>query len=63
MEKIYLLLCLCMNRVKLERDKTANRIGEENELLREDYMKCLTVLKEIYDSGELILNGIVLEKL
>ena len=52
-----------MNRARLERDKKANLIAEENELLREDYMKCLTILKEIYDSGELILNGIVLEKL
>ena len=63
MEKIYLILCLCMNRANLERDKAANRIAEENELLREDYMKCLAILKDIYDSGELILNNIVLEKL
>ena len=63
MEKLYLICCLCMNRAKLERDKKANQIAEENELLREDYMKCLTILKEIYDSGELILNAITLEKL
>lgn len=39
MQKIYLLVCLCMNRRKLERDVIANQIAEENELLREDYMK------------------------
>ena len=63
MEKIYLFLCLCMNRARLEREKKLIIIAEENELLREDYMKCLTSLKEIYDSGELILNGNVLERL
>ena len=63
MEKLYLIICLCMNKAKLERDKRANQIAEENELLREDYLKCLTNLKEIYDTGELILNERVLEKL
>ena len=41
MEKIYLFMCLCMNRAKLERHKVANQIEEENEILREDYMKCI----------------------
>ena len=52
-----------MNRARLEREKKLIIIAEENELLREDYMKCLTSLKEIYDSGELILNGNFLERL
>ena len=37
MEKLYLIICLCMNRAKLERDKKVNQIAEESELLREDY--------------------------
>lgn len=40
MEKIYLFLCLCMNKQKLEVEKEAYRIAEENEILREDYIKC-----------------------
>ena len=39
-EKLYLCLCVCMDKGKLEKDKEACRIAEENELLREDYMKC-----------------------
>ena len=46
-------------------------IAEESELLREDYMNCkflsnnlgLKVLKTLYDSGELVLNKIALEKI
>ena len=43
MEKVYLVLCLCMNRNKLERDKLAVRIAEENELLREDFYKGMQI--------------------
>lgn len=39
MQKLYLVLCLCMNRHKLEREILANDIAEENEILREDFMK------------------------
>lgn len=41
MGNIYLIFCLCMNRRKLEIAKDANKIAEENELLREDYMKSM----------------------
>ena len=51
MEMIYLVCCVCMNRQKLERDKEAVRIAEENELLREDYFKKINALKKLYDSG------------
>ena len=51
MEKLYLICCVCMNRQKLERDKEAVRIAEENELLREDYYKTVNALKKIYESG------------
>ena len=63
LEKVYLFLCLCMNKAKLKREKKDLRIKEENELLREDYMRCLIILKEIYEKGELILNEKVIEKL
>ena len=39
-EKVYLFCCLCMDRGKLEIEKKATLIAEENELLREDYLKC-----------------------
>jgi len=38
-------------------------INEENEILREGYMDILSELKALYNSGDLILNKKVLEKL
>lgn len=52
-----------MNKAKLEREIKDISRTEENELLREDYMRCLAMLKDIYDTGELILNEKVIEKL
>ena len=56
MEKIYLIFCLCMNRAKLVDHKKANLVAEENELLREDFMKCLSRIRKLYDKGHLVLN-------
>lgn len=39
-EKVYLYVCLCKNHSKLETEKYNTYIAEENEVLREDYMKC-----------------------
>ena len=38
-------------------------MNQENEFLREEYMKMLNNLKRIYDNGEIIINKIALEKL
>jgi hypothetical protein len=48
MEKIYLYLVLCGDRVKLEKMKNQQKIDEENELLREKYFKAVNHLKNIY---------------
>jgi len=37
---IYLIICLCNNKNKLERKKISAMKEEENEILREDYLKC-----------------------
>ena len=55
-EKIYLLLCLCNDRVKLDRMKNKQKIDEENEMLREHYFKALGKLKQLYKDGKLILT-------
>jgi hypothetical protein len=51
-EKIYLFMCLCMNRRKLELEKLKLMASEENEILREDYMKCKVTIYIIEYSTE-----------
>ena len=36
-EKVYLFLCLCGNRERLEKEKTKQAIEVENEILKEDF--------------------------
>lgn len=38
--KIYLFLCLCGNTYKLKILKDAIEVAENNEILREDFIKC-----------------------
>jgi len=38
-------------------------LSQENEFLREDYMKVVNNLKKIYDNGEIVLNRVAIEKL
>jgi hypothetical protein len=38
-------------------------IDEENEILRENFMASLKSIKELYDSGEIVLNKNLLERL
>jgi len=61
-EKLYLALCLCNNRVKLESMKNKQKIDEENELLREQYYKALSGLKQLYVKGRLVLTHQTLER-
>ena len=55
--------CLCFNNTKLVQLQKAAAINQENDFLREEYMKMLNNLKRIYDNGEIIINKIALEKL
>lgn len=60
--KLYTCFCLCGNKRKYEDILQIALINEENEILREGYMDTLAELKHLYNSGELILNKKVLEK-
>mmetsp|Transcript_34088 Transcript_34088/g.33276 ORF Transcript_34088/g.33276 Transcript_34088/m.33276 type:complete len:88 (+) Transcript_34088:352-615(+) len=61
--KVYLIFCLCFNQKKLEATKKAEARAQENEFLREEYMKIVKNLKKIYNNGEIMLDRIALEKL
>jgi len=61
--KIYLILCLCFNRKKLELEQKACELAQENEFLREDYMKIIKNLKHIYNKGDIVINRLSIEKL
>lgn len=58
-----MIFFLCFDKNKLQRDIKVNQVQEENELLREDFLRCLSKLKELYETGDLLLNPIALEKL
>jgi len=60
--KIYTFFCLCGNHKKYKDLLECTLIQEENEVLREGYMDVLKQLKELYNSGILVLNKKVLEK-
>jgi hypothetical protein len=62
LEKLYLYLFLCGDRLKLERIKNQIRIDEENELLREKYFGAVGNLKKMYKDGRLILTQKTLER-
>jgi len=60
--KVYLILCVCMNEEQLKHDKERMRVEEEHEILRESYMKTLSKVKKLYQSGAVILNEKSLER-
>jgi hypothetical protein len=62
LEKLYLYLFLCGDRLKLERIKHQIKIDEENELLREKYFATVGNLKKMYKDGRLILTQKTLER-
>ena len=61
-ETLYLFICLCQDKQKLEKEKTRQRIIDENELLKDEYMRSVKHLKELYKKGHIILNPQVLER-
>ena len=56
LEKIYLYVCLCNDRERLEKVKHRMRIAEENEDLREKYFTTVNSLKVLYTQGKVILT-------
>ncbi|CDW74791.1 UNKNOWN [Stylonychia lemnae] len=63
MPKLYLMFCLCFNQRKLDAELKDYEIQLENEQLKEQYLKNLEVLQNIYFSGQILLNSSSLEKL
>ena len=61
-EKIYLMLFLCGDKIKLEKMKHQLKLDEENELLREKYFKSISKLKELYKEGRVVLTHKTLER-
>eukprot|EP00347_Sterkiella_histriomuscorum_P017660 403348489 len=59
---LYLNIFLCGNREKLKLHQFEADVREENEVLREEYMNSLKVLREAYDKGQIVLNQTVLER-
>jgi hypothetical protein len=62
LEKLYLYLFLCGDKIKLVRIKNQIKIDEENELLREKYFGTVGNLKKMYKDGRLILTQKTLER-
>ncbi len=61
--KIYTYLCLCGNHGKYQKILQDAIIMEDNDILRESYMDSIKVLKDLYNSGELLLNKNVIERI
>ena len=51
-KKIYLLICLCNNKTKFKREKEKILIEEENEILREDFNKCIEQILNKYSTAK-----------
>jgi hypothetical protein len=62
LEKLYLYLFLCGDKVKLEKIKNQIKVDEENELLREKYFTAVGNLKKMYKEGRLVLTQKTLER-
>eukprot|EP00347_Sterkiella_histriomuscorum_P016469 403353061 len=61
-EKVYLILFLCFDRELLEKHKIQQKIDEENQLLRDQYMKLLSSLKKLQNDGKIVLTQQLLER-
>ena len=55
-EHIYLSLCLCKNRGKLEKEKDIQRHIDQNEALRDDFMDSIRSLKKLYKRGKIVID-------
>eukprot|EP00347_Sterkiella_histriomuscorum_P017716 403348268 len=60
--KLYMILCLCGNRQKLQDELDQHKLAEENEFLREEYFKIIEQIKKVYYEGDLILSSHSIEK-
>lgn len=63
MPKLFLWLCLCGNKMKLESKQTKVNLDEENEVLKEELWRSLKGVKNMYQSNEIMLNVNTLERI
>lgn len=61
-EKLYLWVFLCGNVKRLEEEKRLQIIEEENEVLREQYLKIIDRLRKLQEDNTIILNRSVIER-
>ena len=61
-EKVYLYICLCGNKNKLENQKRKRKIQDENEILKEQFDTQLSQISNLYREGKLILNKLTIQK-
>ena len=61
-EKVYLYICLCGNKNKLENQKRRRKIQDENEILKEQFDTQLSQISNLYREGKLILNKLTIQK-
>ena len=62
-QKVYLVIFVCFDKEKLQKNYKKMEKAEVNEVLREDFMKTIKQVKSLYKTGELVLSDVVLEKL
>ena len=60
--KFYTILMLCGNFKKYQKLRKQKIIESESEILREKFSKIVGTVKILYDSGELVLNKMLLER-
>ncbi len=63
MTKIYTYVFLCGNHAKYQKILHAAMIQEENDILREKFMDSIKAQKDLYNTGKLLLNNNVVERL
>eukprot|EP00347_Sterkiella_histriomuscorum_P017498 403349122 len=61
--KIYIFFFMCNDNERFQEMQDKNRVAEVNELLKQEYERILNKLKQLSDSGKLVLTHNILERL
>ena len=56
MSAVYLYLCLCGNKAKMDSELKKRHIQDENDILREEFERLLSNIQDLLDNGSLVLN-------
>ena len=62
MPKLYLFFCACQNVASFKKDIKNMQIQDENEALREKFIKALESIKTLQIKGDIMLNQANIEK-